>query len=81
LEPATTWLTAGCRRHQAIAQAASAILSGTSVRWTSSTNSREVDGGLKMDKPSRPDQAVGKVAVAFWPAWVAAPKANGEEEA
>ena len=53
----------------------------TWVRRTSSTNSREVDGGLKMDKPSRPDQAVGKVAVAFWPAWVAAPKANGEEEA
>jgi hypothetical protein len=34
-----------------------------------------------MDKPSRPDQAVGKVAVAFWPAWAAAPEVNGEEEA
>jgi hypothetical protein len=52
----------------------------TWVRRTSSTNSREVDGGLKMDKPSRPDQAVGKVAVAFWPAWAAAPEADGEEE-
>ena len=52
----------------------------TWVRRTSSTNSREVDGGLKMDKPSRPDQAVGKVAVAFWPAWAAAPEANGDEE-
>jgi hypothetical protein len=35
---------------------------------------------LKMDKPSLPDQAVGKVAVAFQPAWAAAPEANGEEE-
>ena len=65
----------------AIAQAASATLSGTSVRRTSSTNSREVDGGLKMDKPSRPDQAVGKVVPGSSPAWAAADEANGEEEA
>ena len=71
MEPVTALLTAGCRRHQATAQAARATLLGTSVRRASSTNSREVDGGPKMDKPSRPDQAVGEVAVAFWPAWVA----------
>jgi hypothetical protein len=34
-----------------------------------------------MDKPSRPDQAVGKVVPGSSPAWAAADEANGEEEA